>query len=91
MVRPKLAKLLHKQVRVILIDGRHLAGKLLSFDGHMNLVVDNVQEFRKTKAGDTQQRSLGLVVLRGDQVISTIPEGSFNPTPEKQQPISLQL
>lgn len=91
MVKPKLAKLLNKQVRVILTDGRQLAGKLLSFDGHMNLVVDNVQEFRKTKAGDTQQRSLGLVVLRGDQVVSTVPESAFHTTPREHQPISLQL
>jgi len=86
-----MARLLHKQVRVILTDGRHLVGKLLSFDGHMNLVLLETQEFRKTKAGDRTQRALGLVMLRGDTVTSAIAENSLVKKERDTQPISMQL
>lgn len=94
MVRPKLTKLLQKRVRVILTDGRHLHGKLLSFDGFMNLVLDETQEFRRAKAGTKEQRSLGLVLLRGEMVVSAMADQNSPGSAEKRlttQPITMQL
>lgn len=94
MVRPKLSKLLQKRVKVVLTDGRHVHGKLLSFDGLMNLVLDETQEFRRTKAGNKEQRPLGLVLLRGEMVISAMADQCSSGSAEKRltsQPITMQL
>lgn len=57
---------------------RQLVGTLLAFDKHMNLVLGETEEFRvvqsrKSGGGVTeeeQRRVLGLVVLRGESVVS---------------------
>jgi small nuclear ribonucleoprotein B and B' len=59
-------------------DNRTLVGTLLAFDKHMNLVLSETQEYRKIrrKRGELEieereeMRSLGLVLLRGESVVS---------------------
>lgn len=70
------------RVRITLIDGKYMIGQLLAYDKHMNLVVDDCEEFRSTKNKTKEdskelRRSLGLVVIRGENVISLIPDEGF--------------
>ncbi|KAK9470517.1 uncharacterized protein V1510DRAFT_422933 [Dipodascopsis tothii] len=84
MKRAKLADLINFRMRVTTEDGRQLTGTMLAFDKHMNLVLADCEEFRYTKkhavaksqgaegAADLveDKRTLGLVVLRGENVVS---------------------
>lgn len=90
-----MANLVNYQLRITLSDTRSLTGELLAFDKHMNLVIANCEEFRRLKAsrstnpiGD-QRRALGLVILRGETIVSltiigpppTKPEDRLRPMP----------
>ena len=64
------------RVRVTITDSRVLIGTFLAFDKHMNLVLSDTEEYTKIKTkktGDVEKekkRSLGLVLLRGENIIS---------------------
>ena len=64
------------RIRVTIQDSRMLVGTFLAFDKHMNLVLSDTEEFIKIKAkkpGDVdkeQTRALGLVLLRGENIVS---------------------
>lgn len=76
--------ILQYRVRVVLNDSRALVGQLLAFDKHMNLVLAECDEFRrvKRKGGakaqqdqdddeeDEMKRTLGLVILRGETIVT---------------------
>jgi small nuclear ribonucleoprotein B and B' len=69
-------------MRVTVTDGRQIVGRFMAFDRHMNLVLGDAEEFRKLppKKGipedeREQRRVLGLVILRGDEVIDLTIEG----------------
>ncbi|RKO96644.1 Sm-like ribonucleo protein [Caulochytrium protostelioides] len=72
----KIIHLLNYRLRIVIQDGRALVGQMLAFDRHMNLVIGDCQEFRtlkpKTKGGAPRQekRTLGLVILRGETIVS---------------------
>jgi small nuclear ribonucleoprotein B and B' len=81
-----MLSLVHWRLKVTLNDGRALTGQMLAFDRHMNLVLAECEEFRrvrpKKKAGESEagpmqemKRALGLVILRGETVVSISVEG----------------
>ncbi|KAJ2750132.1 Small nuclear ribonucleoprotein-associated protein B [Coemansia aciculifera] len=91
----KMMSLLNYRLRLTLADTRVMTGRMLAFDKHMNLVLSECEEFRTIKAkaqnakSKTQQikRTLGLVILRGESVISIsvdgpppAPTGSLHPS-----------
>ncbi|MDR1690451.1 MAG: RNA-binding protein [Candidatus Methanoplasma sp.] len=69
MVMPQalLEKSLDKRVSLFLKDGRVLEGKLTGFDEYMNMVLDETIE---NNAAGEEERRLGTVVLRGNNVVS---------------------
>lgn len=78
-----MSDLINFRIKIITIDNRTYLGTLLSFDKHMNLVLSDTEESRITKKSYSQlkkhtpnvepvydKRNLGLIILRGDQVVS---------------------
>lgn len=63
-----LSKSLGNMVLVKLKGGREVRGILMSFDQHLNLVLDNAEEMRESKV-----RRLGLIIVRGDNVVFISP------------------
>ncbi|NLN71261.1 MAG: RNA-binding protein [Thermoplasmatales archaeon] len=61
-----LEKSLDKKVSLLLKDGRVLEGKLTGYDEFMNMVIDDTVESFQEGEG----RRLGVVVLRGNNVVS---------------------
>ncbi|GMI31354.1 hypothetical protein TeGR_g499 [Tetraparma gracilis] len=78
----KLLLLVDSRLRVTISDRRVLLGTFLAFDKFMNLVLADCEEHRTTTTSkdgtstqSTQRRSLGLVILRGENVVSISVEG----------------
>ncbi|KAG1469544.1 hypothetical protein G6F56_003197 [Rhizopus delemar] len=80
----KMANLVNYRLRVTLSDSRLLTGHMLAFDKHMNLVLADCEEFRKIKSkSSTEQemkRTLGLIILRGETIISISIDGPPPPS-----------
>ncbi|PFH51881.1 hypothetical protein AMATHDRAFT_58084 [Amanita thiersii Skay4041] len=80
-----MLSLINWRLRVTINDGRTLTGQMLAFDRHMNLVLAECEEFRRVKpkkrpgeekASEQEiKRTLGLVILRGEAVVSISVEG----------------
>ncbi|KAL7419206.1 Small nuclear ribonucleoprotein-associated protein B [Cryptotrichosporon argae] len=90
-----MVTLLHYRLKVTLNDGRSLVGHMLAYDKHMNFVLAECEEFRtvkgkkaKTAPADEpaptvqQKRTLGLVILRGETIVSVSVEGPPPAAPE---------
>lgn len=60
-----------KVVLVKLKGDKEVRGKLKSFDYHLNIVLEDAEEILK----DGSSRKLGLIVIRGDNVILVSPAG----------------
>jgi len=81
----KMLNLINWRLKVTINDGRAFVGQMLAFDRHMNLVLAECEEFRrirpKKKPGEEtapeqeMKRTLGLVILRGETVVSITVEG----------------
>jgi len=88
--------ILQHRVKVVLNDSRALVGQLLAFDKHMNLVLAECDEFRRVKRkhsaaqgnkedaadddDDEMKRTLGLVILRGETIVTLSGPSSLSPT-----------
>lgn len=75
MGRQSMLHHINKILRILTDDGRELTGKLLVFDKHMNVVLSSVVEKRPLtnkmkKEGVDPTRHLGLILLRGEHVVS---------------------
>ena len=83
----KLLRYVEHRLRVTLHDGRTIIGTFLAFDKHLNLVLSDAEEFRLLRKGGaavieerTEKRSLGLVLIRGENVVSLAVEGPPPPS-----------
>lgn len=80
------------RMRITLQDARMLVGTFMAFDRHMNIVLGETEEYRriKNKKGTgiaeerEEKRTLGLIVLRGDSVVSMTIEGPPPPEPDER-------
>lgn len=79
----KIGQLLNSRVKVTLQDGRVFIGQLLAHDKHLNFVLADCEEFRLLRRGanngDSERRTLGLIVLRGEEVVSVSQETGAPP------------
>lgn len=80
-----MSDLIKYRLKVSTIDKRNFVGTLLAFDKHLNLVLSDTEESRiinksyqelKKASKDTtvkvveDRRALGLIILRGEQIVS---------------------
>jgi small nuclear ribonucleoprotein len=68
MVMPTalLEKCVDKRISLLLKDNRILEGKLTGFDDYMNMSLEETVE----RTAAQEERRLGTVVLRGNNVVS---------------------
>ncbi len=64
-----LEESLEKTVLVKLKGGKSLRGKLKGFDQHLNLVLEETEDI----TGGEATKKLGLIIVRGDNVIMISP------------------
>jgi len=76
-------------MRITIQDGRWMVGQLMAFDKHMNLILSDSEEHRlvgvkgKGKEQREIKRQLGLLIIRGETIVSLSVEGP--PPPEEQR------
>ncbi|KAF0899925.1 hypothetical protein E2562_025488 [Oryza meyeriana var. granulata] len=87
----KMLQFVNYRMRVTIHDGSQLVDKFMALDHHMNLVLGECEEFHKllpSKSSKTtgegeERRTLGLLLLRGEEVVSMTVEGP--PPPDESR------
>jgi len=81
---------LHYRMRITLQDNREMIGQFLAFDKYLNLLLTDTEEFRRVSSkGKSKKeekiikRPLGLVIIRGEVIVSVAVEGP--PPPEESR------
>jgi small nuclear ribonucleoprotein len=69
MIEKVLERSIGLTVLIKVRGGRTLRGTLEGFDQHVNLVLKNAEEI----TGELESKSIGTIVLRGDNVIMISP------------------
>ncbi|KAJ4456704.1 putative small nuclear ribonucleoprotein associated protein b [Paratrimastix pyriformis] len=89
--KAKLENFLGWRLRAVLNDGRNIIGRFMAFDRHMNLVLGDSEEYRlikpkkgKKEEAKEQKRHLGLILLRGENIVTFTPEGAPPSQKEKK-------
>lgn len=77
--RSKFLQWIDFRVRLTLQDGRMMVGTFLAFDKHMNIVLADADEYRIVKSKKTGvskqiKRALGLLIVRGENIVSLTAE-----------------
>jgi len=103
--KSKFLQWIDYRVRVTIQDNRMFLGTFIAFDKHLNLVLSETEEFRRVKpkkAGEPEKeikRALGMIILRGENIVSITAEAPPNLSnkkaegiagPGKAQPINRQ-
>ncbi|KNA07885.1 hypothetical protein SOVF_167740 [Spinacia oleracea] len=98
----KMLHFVNYRIRITIQDERQLVGNFMGYDRHMNLVLGDCEEFRKklssskgTKSKKTNpneetedHRTLGLLILRGEEVISMTVVGPPPPQESRSKSMS---
>ena len=61
-----------KEIFIKLKDGKQMAGTLLAFDIHINIVLSNTKELENGEV----KRNIGLTFIRGDTIIYISPSAA---------------
>ncbi|KAK2955891.1 putative Small nuclear ribonucleoprotein-associated protein B' [Blattamonas nauphoetae] len=85
--KTKIQNYLDWRVRVVLTDGRYFVGKFKSSDRFYNLILVEAEEVRTVKAKkgveeQEEKRFLGIILLRGECIVTMIPE---QPPPKNKE------
>ena len=67
-----LENYMNKRISLLLKDNRILEGRLAGYDDYMNMVLEDTEEKHQEKV-----RKLGVVVLRGNNVVRIAPLEKF--------------
>jgi small nuclear ribonucleoprotein B and B' len=84
----KMLQYVNWRMRIQISETRTLLGTFMAYDKHMNLVLGDCEEYRKIRGKDKgdreEKRMLGLVLLRGENVISLSADTPPPPAPRAQ-------